>query len=46
MSGRVAWISYCPVKGLALGQLEECQLTEAGVAGDRRFFLVDEKTGS
>jgi len=42
MSGRVAWISHCPVKGLALGQLEECELTEAGVAGDRRFFLVDE----
>ena len=42
MSGRVAWISHCPVKGLALRQLEECQLTEAGVAGDRQFFLVDE----
>ena len=42
MSGRVAWISHCPVKGLALRQLDECQLTEAGVAGDRQFFLVDE----
>ena len=42
MSGHVAWISVSPVKGLALGQLEECELTEAGVAGDRRFFLVDE----
>jgi MOSC domain-containing protein len=42
VSGRVAWISHCPVKGLALRQLDECQLTEAGVAGDRQFFLVDE----
>ena len=42
MSGRVAWISHCPVKGLALRPLDECELTEAGVAGDRQFFLVDE----
>jgi uncharacterized protein YcbX len=38
----VAWISVSPVKGLALHQLEECELTEAGVAGDRAFFLVDD----
>ena len=31
-----------PVKGLALRQLGECELTEAGIAGDRAFFLVDE----
>jgi len=42
MSLRVAWISECPVKGLAIQQLEECDLTEAGIAGDRAFFLVDE----
>ena len=42
MNGRVAWISHCPVKGLALRQLDQCELTEAGVAGDRQFFLVDE----
>src|SRR5262249_14529321 len=42
MSVRVAWISRCPVKGLAVGQLDQCKLTEAGVAGDREFFLVDE----
>jgi uncharacterized protein YcbX len=42
VSARVAWISFCPVKGLALQQLDQCQLTEAGVAGDREFFLVDE----
>jgi uncharacterized protein YcbX len=38
----VAWISHCPVKGLAVRQLEECELTEAGITGDREFFLVDE----
>jgi MOSC domain-containing protein len=42
LSVRVAWISYCPVKGLAVQELDRCELTEAGVAGDRQFFLVDE----
>jgi uncharacterized protein YcbX len=42
MSLRVAWISHCPVKGLAVRQLDECELTEAGISGDREFFLVDE----
>jgi MOSC domain-containing protein len=37
----VAWISVSPVKGLALRQLDRCVLTEAGVAGDRAFLLVD-----
>jgi len=42
VSLRVAWISHCPVKGLAVRQLDQCELTEAGIAGDREFFLVDE----
>ena len=42
MSLRVAWISHCPVKGLAVRQLDQCELTEAGITGDREFFLVDE----
>jgi len=42
VSARVAWISRSPVKGLAIRQLDECHLTEAGVAGDMEFFLVDE----
>jgi uncharacterized protein YcbX len=42
VSTRVAWISHCPVKGLAVRQLDECELTEAGIAGDRELFLVDE----
>jgi uncharacterized protein YcbX len=39
---RVAWISVAPVKGLALRRLDRCELTEAGIVGDRQFFLVDE----
>jgi uncharacterized protein YcbX len=39
----VAWISHCPVKGLAIRELDRCELTEAGIAGDRAFFLVDEE---
>jgi uncharacterized protein YcbX len=42
VSLRVAWISVCPVKGLSIRELDECELTEAGIAGDREFFLVDE----
>jgi uncharacterized protein len=42
VTARVAWISFAPVKGLALRQRDECDLTEAGVTGDRQFFLVDE----
>ena len=32
MSLRVAWISHCPVKGLAVRQLDECELTEEAEA--------------
>ena len=42
MSLSVAWSGQCPVKGLAVRQLDQCELTEAGVTGDREFFLVDE----
>jgi uncharacterized protein YcbX len=42
VSLRVAWISHCPVKGLAVLRLDHCELTEAGITGDREFFLVDE----
>jgi uncharacterized protein YcbX len=42
VSLRVAWISHCPVKGLAVRQLDGCELTDAGITGDREFFLVDE----
>jgi uncharacterized protein YcbX len=42
VAARVEWISISPVKGLALRQVDQCELTERGVAGDREFFLVDE----
>ena len=38
---RVAWISFTPVKGLRLRQLDEADVTEDGIPGDRAFFLVD-----
>jgi uncharacterized protein len=42
MSGRLVWISRTPVKALALQHLEEAELGEGGVDGDRRFYLVGE----
>ena len=42
MSARVAWISRTPVKSLALEHLQEAELGEGGVEGDRRFYLVGE----
>ncbi|HEV2592885.1 MAG TPA: MOSC domain-containing protein [Gaiellaceae bacterium] len=40
--GTVAWVAYSPVKGLALELADQGQLTELGLANDRRFFFVDE----
>ena len=42
MTPTVAWISLTPVKGLALDHVEEIELLESGLRGDRRFYLVDE----
>jgi uncharacterized protein YcbX len=42
VTARVAWISRTPVKALKLQQLEEAELGEDGVEGDRRFYLVGE----
>jgi uncharacterized protein YcbX len=42
MTGRISWISRSPVKGLALQHLEEAELGEGGVEGDRRFYVVGE----
>jgi len=41
VEGRIARISIAPVKALRLVHPEEVELTPAGVAGDRRFWLVD-----
>jgi uncharacterized protein len=43
MPGAVAWIAHTPVKGLRLQHRDEAQLTEAGIPGDRAFFIVDER---
>ena len=40
MSARISWISRTPVKALALEHLEEAELGEGGVEGDRHFYLV------
>jgi uncharacterized protein len=39
---RISWISLTPVKGLALEHVDEVELLEHGLRGDRVFFLVDE----
>lgn len=41
MTARVSWISLTPVKGLALELVDEVDVLESGLRGDRRFFLVD-----
>lgn len=42
MSARVVWISRTPVKAFALQHLDEAELGEGGVEGDRHFYLVGE----
>jgi MOSC domain-containing protein len=41
MEGRVVRICIAPVKALHVVNPDEVELTHAGVAGDRRFWLVD-----
>jgi uncharacterized protein YcbX len=41
MEGRVVRICIAPVKALHVVDPDEVELTHAGVAGDRRFWLVD-----
>ena len=41
MTPRLSWISLTPVKALALAQVDEANLLETGVEGDRLFFLID-----
>jgi uncharacterized protein YcbX len=41
VEGRVVRISIAPVKALHLVNLDEVELGPTGVAGDRRFWLVD-----
>jgi uncharacterized protein YcbX len=39
---RIVEIAYTPVKGLGLLYPSEVELTAQGVAGNRRFFLIDD----
>jgi uncharacterized protein len=43
MSGRVTRVSIAPVKSLALIHPESVELTPAGVVGDRRFWIVNDR---
>ncbi|HEY6960371.1 MAG TPA: MOSC N-terminal beta barrel domain-containing protein, partial [Gaiellaceae bacterium] len=43
MSARVAWISLTPVKATKLHLVEETDLLESGVRGDRLFYFVTER---
>lgn len=41
--GRVDHIFMTPVKGTALHSMDEVVVSEHGIAGDRRFFVIDER---
>jgi MOSC domain-containing protein len=43
MTARVSWISLTPVKATKLHLVDETELLESGVRGDRRFYLVTER---
>jgi uncharacterized protein YcbX len=42
MSARVSWISFTPVKATRLHLVDEVEVVESGVRGDRRFYLITE----
>jgi len=41
VTARVSWILLTPVKALAMCKVDEAELVETGIRGDRLFFLVD-----
>lgn len=43
MTSRVTWISLTPVKATALQHVDEIELLESGLRGDRRFYLITER---
>jgi len=43
MSAHVSWISLTPVKATMLHLVDEAELLESGVRGDRRFYFVTER---
>jgi uncharacterized protein len=42
VTARVSWISLTPVKATMLHLVDEADLLESGVRGDRRFYLITE----
>jgi uncharacterized protein YcbX len=42
MTARVAWLSFTPVKATRLHLVDEVELLETGLRGDRRFYLVSD----
>ena len=42
MTARVSWISLTPVKATMLHLVDEAELLESGVRGDRRFYFITE----
>jgi len=43
MTARVNWVALTPVKATKLHLVDEAELLETGVRGDRRFFLVSDR---
>jgi uncharacterized protein YcbX len=43
VTARVSWISLTPVKATMLHLVDEADLLESGVRGDRRFYFVTER---
>ncbi len=43
--GEVAWLGRYPVKSMLGEELADAVLDESGVAGDRRYALIDEASG-
>jgi uncharacterized protein YcbX len=43
MTARVSWISFTPVKATMLHLVEEADVLESGIRGDRRFYFVSER---
>lgn len=43
--GEVVWLSRYPVKSMLGEELRDAELTDTGLVGDRRYALIDERTG-
>jgi uncharacterized protein YcbX len=43
VSARVAWISLTPIKATKLHVVDEIELLETGLRGDRRFYFVTDR---